>query len=349
MLLRGLLIWRLRRALVGGLGGLGHRVLCRTLRGVTLRAVVELAVVELVVALLTLGRGGALALLLIRIGCWRTLAATAAALHRRTLLHVRLLRMLRALLALGVLSLRRLILRGLIRIPTLRALALLRGRTVALRGTLLIRRGRHRPPLLLRRELLALRRALLLGLLLRLRGTLILVLVLTLVLRRSLLLILLTRGLLIGSLIGRLIGRRRGLLILLLGCALRRAIHGRLRSRRLLLGSGRRGTWGGRRGHGRAGAGARGARRWFLGGWRGGGRGGFGGSARGLLGSFVDRRRARDARRPLRRLAGWLAPGTLAGAGLGRAGTVGGGALVTLAAGTGSHRKGESCWVGPGK
>ena len=261
MLLRRLLIWRLRRALVGGLGGLGHRVLCRTLRGVTLRAVVELAVVELVVALLTLGRGGALALLLIRIGCGRTRAATAAALHRRTLLHVRLLRMLRALLALGVLSLRRLILRGLIRIPTLRALALLRGRTVALRGTLLIRRGRRRPPLLLRRELLALRRALLLGLLLRLRGTLILILVPTLVLRRALLLVLLARGLLIGL----LIGRRRGLLILLLGFALRRAIHGRLRSRRLLLGSARRRSGGGRRGRGRAGASARGARREFLG------------------------------------------------------------------------------------
>jgi hypothetical protein len=67
---------------------------------------------------------------------------------------------------------------------------------------------------------------------------------------------------------------------------------------------------------------------------------------RGLGGLVFERRRARDAGRALAGLAGWLATGSLAGGGLGRARTLVGATLVALAAWAGGHRKGESCWSG---
>lgn len=331
VLLRWLLVGLLRRSL---LGGLGRVVLLRTL------PLLRRGSIALVVVVLVVRRGWALVvslilrLVLVRRG-WALPAAIAATLHRLALLIVRLLRMLGPLiLILRMLALLMLILRRLILISTLlRALALLGWGAVALRGPLLILGGVRRTSLR-RRGVLALRWALHLRLL---RRTLILGLVLVLIL------VLALHG-------PRRLRLLRSTLLRLLWRALGGAIHLGLRTL-LLLGRGRRRGRGDRRArlrrrsNWRFGPGAGVSRRGFSG--SGCGRGRLGGSARGLLGRFVDRGRARDARRALRRLAGRLPSGSFAGAGLWRAGTVGGWTLVALAAGTGGHRKGESCWGWP--
>lgn len=69
------------------------------------------------------------------------------------------------------------------------------------------------------------------------------------------------------------------------------------------------------------------------------------GGAHGFLWRVINRGRARDARRALRRLARRLPSGSFAG-GLGRTGAVGGRLGVALAAWAGGHTKGASCWWG---